>query len=196
MPDLAAAPPRLNPHQVERRAALRDELANLEPGAVLEIGCGHGHFLTAYGQAHPDRRCIGVDVNRERVERAERKRSRAGLANVHFVRAKIEDFLAALPAAAAFSAVFLLFPDPWPKRRHHKNRLMQPAFLDELASHVQPGAPLCFRTDHAGYYRDARGAVDSSRRWRVVDEPWPFEFETIFQARAPVHQSLIARRHP
>lgn len=194
MPELESIP--VNPQQAPRRTALTAELAELRPGGVLEIGCGHGHFLTAYGQAHPERRCVGVDVNLERVERAERKRVRAGLSNVRFVRANVDDFLAALPEGSKFSTVFLLFPDPWPKRRHHKNRLMQPAFLEPLANHCEPGARLYFRSDHLGYCQAAERAIERTRAWKKVEEPWPFEFETIFQARASQHLSLVARREP
>ncbi|HZZ57002.1 MAG TPA: methyltransferase domain-containing protein [Opitutaceae bacterium] len=194
MPEAAEVLGRRNPNRDSRQEALRPALADLGTGLVLEIGCGHGHFLTAYGQAHPDRRCVGVDINQERVERAERKRARAGLPNVRFVRADIEDFLAALPPGSRFAAVFLLFPDPWPKRRHHKNRLMQISFLDSLAEHCLPQARLYFRSDHAGYCRDAARALAGCARWSIVDEPWPFEFATIFQARASHHQSLIAQR--
>src|SRR5271154_4818946 len=100
----------------DRRQALAEACASLlveRAEFVWEIGCGHGHFLNAYARAHADRLCIGVDITRDRIARAVRKRDLAGLSNLHFLRAEARDFLAALPQAARFSALYILFPDPW-----------------------------------------------------------------------------------
>jgi tRNA (guanine-N7-)-methyltransferase len=162
---------------------------------LCEIGSGHGHFLTAYAAAHPAELCIGIDLIGDRIERATRKRDRAKLANLHFFHAEAHDFLAALPAGAAFSAVVILFSDPWPKRRHHKNRLLQPAFLDALATQSGQGTRLYFRTDHRGYFAHAMAVLAAHPAWRLDPAaPWIFEMETVFQARAPAYQSLVAGR--
>jgi tRNA (guanine-N7-)-methyltransferase len=181
----------------ERRQALAETCAQLlrdRAEFVWEIGCGHGHFLTAYAHAHADRLCIGVDLTRDRIARAGRKRDRAKLANLHFLRAEARDFLGALPKAARFSDLYILFPDPWPKRRHRKHRFLTPAFLSEIAPRAGAGARLYLRTDYEPYFQEARGALQSSADWRPVDEPWAFETPTVFQARAPAYQSLTAVR--
>jgi tRNA (guanine-N7-)-methyltransferase len=181
----------------ERRSALREwHEATLGTAAdfVFEIGSGHGHFLTAYAQAYPGRLCIGIDQMKERVGRAERKRERARLPNLHFIRAAADDFLAALPPAARFSAIYILFPDPWPKRRHQKNRLFQAELLRQLAAHAPAGARLFFRTDHADYFTAARALLAAAGEWRLTDEPWPFENPTVFSARQPIFHSLVAAR--
>ena len=182
-----------------RRAELRAALARVvPPGArfVGEIGCGHGHFLTAYAAAHPRELCLGFDLRGERIARAERKRERAALARLHFFQAAADDFLAALPAAAAFGTIFMLFPDPWPKRRHHKNRLIQPAFLDALAARAGQGTRLYFRTDDRDYFAQAGGIIAGHSVWRLdPDATWPFDAETVFQSRAASHQSLVAVCH-
>jgi tRNA (guanine-N7-)-methyltransferase len=181
-----------------RRADLRTALERaLPPGAsfVGEIGCGHGHFLTAYAAAHPGEQCVGIDLRGERIARAVRKRDRAALPNLHFFHAEAHDFLAALPAGAVFSAVVLLFSDPWPKRRHHKNRLFQPAFLDALAARAGQGTRLYFRTDHRDYFAQAANVIAEHPAWQMDPvAPWIFELETVFQARAPAYQSLVAKR--
>ena len=182
----------------QRRADLRVALARvLAPDArfVGEIGCGHGHFLTAYAAAHPRELCLGFDLRAERIARAERKRERAGRANLHFIHAAADDFLATLPAGAGFSAIFMLFPDPWPKLRHHKNRLIQPAFLDALAARAGQGTRLYFRTDHGGYFAHASAVLAAHPAWRLDPAaPWPFEEPTVFQQRAPGYHSLVAVR--
>lgn len=177
---------------------LRNELASILPGPtplVLEIGCGHGHFLTAYAEAHPRELCVGVDISLDRIGRARKKRDRAGLANLHFIRGEAREFLSALPAGTRIGSIFILFPDPWPKRRHHKNRLLEPGFLNALAERTAPGAPLYFRTDYEPYFADARAAVAAHPRWKLHPPgPWPFESPTVFQEKAAGHHSLAAER--
>lgn len=181
-----------------RRAELLACLAPLLQTTLpitLEIGCGHGHYLTGYAEAHPDRFCIGIDLIADRLERAERKSTRAGLKNIAWVRAEADLFLETLPADTRLAEVFLLFSDPWPKRRHWKNRVLQPDFLTSLAARTDAGAFLYFRTDHEPYFTQAADFVREHRDWELAPEvPWPFELATVFQQRAAAHQSFIARR--
>jgi tRNA (guanine-N7-)-methyltransferase len=195
----------------ERRRELRERFSHILPPTkpfVWEIGCGHGHFLTAYAQAHPHETCIGVDLVSERIERANKKRDRAKLTNLHFLHAEARLFLETLPAEARFSRLFVLFPDPWPKLRHHKHRIMQPDFLADAAKRAGEGARLYFRTDFTPYYDDTKVVFDSHPDWTLSaladptgsesiatpdHETWPFEHETVFQSRAPSYNSIIAR---
>lgn len=163
---------------------------------TLEIGCGHGHFLTAYATAHPGVLCLGIDRMADRLERARRKSERAQLRNIAWLQADADDLLAGWPADVRISRhVFVLFPDPWPKRRHWKNRLVQPAFLDRLAEVCAAGVQLCFRTDHAPYFHAAVAHVRGHPEWEIrPPAEWPFETATVFQQRASGYQSLVARR--
>ena len=183
----------------ERREEIQQKLHPILSGHstfLLEVGSGHGHFLMAYATAHPEKWCIGIDIVSERVARALRKRGRAALANLHFIRAEARLFLQALPAHARISEVFILFPDPWPKSRHHKHRILQPAFLTALAERATPDCRLYFRTDHHPYFENARATVRDSAQWRLLEAPWPFEFETVFQSRAKQHDSFVAGLAP
>jgi tRNA (guanine-N7-)-methyltransferase len=185
-------------HVSERRDELRRLLAEFSESAprfVWEVGSGHGHFLTAYAKAHPDEFCIGVDITSDRIARADRKRDRARLRNLQFVRADAADFIAVMPERARFTGVFILFPDPWPKRRHHKNRVVTAEFLTAVAARAPKGAPLYFRTDHEPYYRQVLALMSQHADW---SEPksgaWPFDEATVFQKRAAHHFSLVATR--
>ena len=186
----------------ERRAALRTELRALlsaRQSLVWEIGSGHGHFLVQYAKAFPAKYCVGVDIIRDRLNRSGRKRDRARLANCHFVQAEAREFLDALPPGVMFEEIWVLFPDPWPKKRHHKNRILQAEFLEALAGRAGEGTPLYFRTDHAEYFQAVAALIPKLKTWRL--EPaaaWPLEQETVFQARAPAYQSLVVVRtsHP
>lgn len=186
----------------ERRAELRRALAELLPEPrpiVWEIGCGHGHFLVRYAQEHPGKFCLGIDIILDRLARSGKKRDRAGLANCHFLRAEARECFNEFPPGVTFAEVWVLFPDPWPKARHHKNRLLQEDFFDAIASRADAGARFYFRTDHEEYFRAVEAVVAGLATWRRdPGAAWPLEQETVFQARAPRHFSLVAVRtsHP
>jgi tRNA (guanine-N7-)-methyltransferase len=181
-----------------RREALRAALVELIAPAsrfVWEVGSGHGHFLTAYAAAHPQEQCIGIDISSDRIARADRKCARARLPNLLFIRADADDFLEVMPRAARFTAIFILFPDPWPKRRHHKNRVINAGFLSAAAAAAGKGTRLFFRTDHEPYFRDVTASVAAHADWQPADPAgWPFEEPTVFQKRAHRHFSLVAAR--
>jgi tRNA (guanine-N7-)-methyltransferase len=181
----------------ERQSALRrqiDDFISAGDTLTLEVGSGHGHFLTAYAQAHPEKVCVGVDLIGERVERAGRKRDRSDLKNLHFLHAEARMFVAQLPATVSFSEIFVLFPDPWPKLRHHKHRIMQSGFLRMLGERATAKCRLYFRTDHEPYFAATRAIVDAHPDWRLSEAPWPFEYQTVFQSRASMYHSLAAER--
>ncbi|HWA87407.1 MAG TPA: tRNA (guanosine(46)-N7)-methyltransferase TrmB [Opitutus sp.] len=184
---------------LDRRTQLAPLVASAIGGAqtfVLEIGCGHGHFLTAYANVHRDELCIGVDIASDRIARAVRKQERAGLANLHFIRADADLLLDALPSSVAISAVFILFPDPWPKLRHHKHRIAQAWFLGRLAERLGEDGRLYFRTDHLPYFESTRTEISMHPRLVLVEEGWPFECPTVFQNRAVRYYSLTAKLRP
>ena len=187
--------------RASRLAALRAELITALPTSparfVLEIGCGNGHFLAAYASAHPDQYCVGIDLRLERIAKALRKRDRAGLGNLQFLRCDAGDFLSELPAGVQLLDIYILFPDPWPKKRHHKHRLFQPEFLGVLAAWAGQGSRLFFRTDYKPYFDQALETIAAQRVWRLLPSgPFPFEHQTIFQSRAAVFYSLGAMLEP
>jgi tRNA (guanine-N7-)-methyltransferase len=183
----------------ERRGALEARLNSAFPDPteiVWELGSGHGHFLTAYAQAHPAERCVGIDLIGERVDRALRKKDRARLSNLEFFRAEAGLFLETLPPRIRIRRAFVLFPDPWPKARHHKHRIIRAEFLHALARHAAADCRLYFRTDFVPYFKAGCDVIGRHADWKIIEEAWPFEFETVFQNRADSHHSLVARVHP
>ncbi|MEO6002796.1 MAG: tRNA (guanosine(46)-N7)-methyltransferase TrmB [Opitutus sp.] len=183
----------------DRRTQLKTELLAIFPSPsefVWEIGSGHGHFLTEFATHHPLQTFLGIDIIADRVARATRKRDRAQLKNLHFLHTEARLFLEALPEHATISSVLILFPDPWPKKRHNKHRILQSEFLTLLRPHVRSDAPLFFRTDHQPYFEHARATLADHPLWKLADDPWPFEHETVFQHRADSYHSLSARPRP
>jgi tRNA (guanine-N7-)-methyltransferase len=192
-------PPLIAARNAAREVALAAACAELFPepaSLVLELGCGHGHFLTAYATAHPATPCLGVDRISLRITRAQRKQSRARLPNLAFLKADALETVAALPPHIKLAGIFVLFPDPWPKHRHRHHRLLQPALLDALAARTAPGAWLALRTDHDEFFAWARTNLAAHPAWALAPvSPWPFEHPTVFQERLGAHQSLIALRN-
>lgn len=168
----------------------------LAEGLTLEIGCGHGHWLTAYSESNPEDACIGIDLITKRIDKSNKKKEKRALPYLFFFKTEAKEFLENFPDSLSFKRTVLLFPDPWPKKRHHKRRLIQHPFLDLLAARSVPNAELCFRTDHQDYFSWALDQINCIDSWHLDPEAaWPFEHETFFQNILPEYQTLIAKLH-
>lgn len=121
------------------------------PEAVwLEIGFGAGEHLAAQAEAHPTIGFLGAEPYINGMAGLLSRIERGGLGNIRVWPDDIRRLLPALDPAS-LDRVFILFPDPWPKVRHHKRRLIAAPFLDDLARVMAPGAELRFATDDPGY---------------------------------------------
>jgi tRNA (guanine-N7-)-methyltransferase len=116
----------------------------------LEIGFGGGEHMAAQAARHPDVLILGAEPFQNGVASALRHIDEQGLANVRLRPGDARQLVADLPDASV-TRVFILFPDPWPKARHHKRRLIQPDTLADLARVLAPGGTLRFATDWADY---------------------------------------------
>ena len=168
-------------------------------GAVwLEIGFGAGEHLAAQAEHHPDIGFIGSEVFEDGIVRLLREVERRGLGNVRLFTEDARLLLAALPPAS-ISRMFVLFPDPWPKRRHHKRRLIAPATLDLLASAMEDRGELRLATDDRSYlawmleHLTAHPDFDWLARrpadWRERPPDWPatrYEQKARAAGRSPV----------
>jgi len=118
---------------------------------TLEIGFGNGDNLAALATAHPERDYLGLEVHRPGVGRLLQYARDAQLANLRVIAHDAVEVLRDCIAPGALDEVLILFPDPWHKKRHHKRRLVQPPFLELLASRMREGAILSLATDWAPY---------------------------------------------
>jgi len=117
---------------------------------VVELGFGRGEFLLDLAAEEPDVAFLGVDYSHKRVWKLARRLAATPLQNVRALEARAEDVVAALPAASVRTFV-VNFPDPWPKFRHQRRRMLQAPFVAELAARLVPDGILEVATDHEGY---------------------------------------------
>ena len=177
------------------QVALRELLAT-SPHFTFEIGCGHGHWLTAYAQKFPEKFCLGIDLITTRVERSVRKQTIGQINNVHFLKAEATELLDALSPEHQLNEIFILYPDPWPKTKHHKNRFINQENLARLAKHAPNGATLHFRTDDLDYYQWTLEHLKQNPDWKLLEtEAWPFERTTFFEERMKAKRDLITEKH-
>lgn len=120
------------------RAQFAAKVADWSGLVTLEIGCGHGHFMAAYAAAHPDERCLAIDIIRDRLERAQRKTDRAGLTNVAFLRAEARMLIENLPESMRLRRVFVLFPIHGPSAGITRTGCCRPIFWRRWPAAVHP----------------------------------------------------------
>lgn len=129
---------------------LQAVFGNVNP-VFLEIGFGDGENLLAMARANPDRNYLGVEVHRPGVGHLLLRVEEHGLSNVRVIRHDAVEVLDHMIAPASLAGVYLLFPDPWHKKRHHKRRILQPAFVERLARVIRPGGLFHAATDWEDY---------------------------------------------
>lgn len=153
----------------------------VEQPLVLDLGCGNGLFLAALAAAEPGWNILGIEKKDYRVRQA-RRRARE-LPNVRIVQGEATEVLSGLPPDSV-SRIYLLFSDPWPKRRHAVRRLVQDDFVGLVRSKVECGGIFFFATDSAEYFEWAKKRFMAAG-WTLADwalpEGWPqTEFEQRF----------------
>ncbi len=130
-----------------------DRLFGRAAPKILEIGFGMGETTAAIAREHPENDYLGVEVHTPGVGSLLKRIADLHLENVRIVRHDAVEVLEHMIAPAALAGVHLFFPDPWPKKRHHKRRLIQPAFVALLASRMKRGATVHTCTDWEDYAR-------------------------------------------
>jgi tRNA (guanine-N7-)-methyltransferase len=122
----------------------------------VELGSGDGSFLVAYAAAHPEINFLGVERLLGRLRKIDRKGRRLGLINLCCARIEASYFLEYLLPLHSAQAIHLYFPDPWPKRKHHKHRLVNERFPRTARQALAPGGVVYLRTDNAPYFAQMR----------------------------------------
>ncbi|HEX4885066.1 MAG TPA: tRNA (guanosine(46)-N7)-methyltransferase TrmB [Casimicrobiaceae bacterium] len=121
---------------------------------VLEIGFGMGETTAAIAAAHPERDFVGIEVHAPGVGALLKRIAEQGLANVRIIRHDAVEVVERMIPAGALAGIHVYFPDPWPKKRHHKRRLLKPPFVRALAQRLGPGGYLHAATDWEDYAQE------------------------------------------
>lgn len=188
--------------ELAKQAARKQELAQVVQSdlagvdcILFEPGCGHGHWLADFAAAHPCTLCVGVDLISWRIRKGNDKKANRGLNNLFFYKAELSEFLEVLPPDLRFERTVFLFPDPWPKARHHRRRMVQTSLLGEVARRTERGGEFCFRTDDRPYFDWTVEHLESHPEWSIDESAaWPYESETYFQGLMDGYFSVVAKR--
>ncbi len=137
----------------------------------VELGSGDGSFLAKYAALHPEHNFIGVERLLGRIRKIDRKGRRAGLTNLRLVRIEASYFLEFLLPKHAADVIHVYFPDPWPKRKHRKNRLINTHFTELAKEALTPAGLVYLRTDDADYFCQMTEVFGASPLFTKVEAP-------------------------
>jgi tRNA (guanine-N7-)-methyltransferase len=207
-------PPLLTADQAWRYRGRWDECFGRQAPLHVEIGPGNGFFLTEVSRRNPDVNVLGLEIRYKRTVLCATKLVRAGIENARIARYHA-GFLDDLFLEGSVDALYINHPDPWPKERHEKNRLISRWFLEDAARLLAPGAPLRLKSDYRdNVYRvpdllDHDGEGEPAERLPftitgISDDvitgpaPWPDDIETNYQSKyrkkgEPVYAIEIVR---
>jgi tRNA (guanine-N7-)-methyltransferase len=156
---------------------------------VLDIGFGDGEAVVTSAANFGDFDYLGVEVHEPGIGHLLLLLEKTGLTNVRVIARDAADVVPQLLGDASFAAVNLFFPDPWPKKRHHKRRLVQPKFVAEIARVLIPGGLFHIATDWADYAAHTREVLARDERYTAVEQseichnPLAFRPPTKFERR-------------
>lgn len=168
----------------------------------LEIGFGNGDSLRHMARAHPGADFLGIEMHRPGMGRLLNGLAADGLDNVRVIQGDATEVLRDHVVDGALARVLILFPDPWPKKRHHKRRLIQPPFVAELARVLAPGGVLHLATDWDDYAAHVQAVLADSPAFVAAGggpgQRPPYRPRTRFEARGEerghtVHDLLYRR---
>ncbi len=177
------------------------ELFAREAPAAVEIGSGKGKLLLELAAARPELNLLGVERAAKYHTLVCERAARRGLANVRMLRTTAEDLLFRLLAPGSVGTFLIAFPDPWPKKRHHKRRLFTPRVVAALAAALAPSGLLLVKSDHISYAEVIRLALDQAPElvWAEPEAAWAglpesgFERKYLAEGRA-IHRFAMQKR--
>ena len=158
------------PRSILERFVWTDLFPMAQPIEV-ELGSGDGSFLLEHARQHPERNFVGVERLLGRLRKPERKGRRAGLRNLRLIRLEAAYLVEYLLPAASVHALHLYFPDPWPKRKHRKHRLVNETFVKAAQRALVPGGTVYLRTDDVDYFAQMQAVFGASTAFSETETP-------------------------
>ena len=177
------------------------ELFGREAPTDVEIGSGKGKFLNEIASANPERNFLAVERSAKYHRLCCDRSARRGLTNVRLLRTTGEDLLFRLLEEESAANIYVLFPDPWPKKRHHKRRFFKPENVAALGRTLAAGGRLLVKSDHADYAKIIGEVLSAAPALRPIDATEAFaglpvtgfEHKYAIEGR-PIHLFAFARR--
>ena len=166
----------------------------------VELGCGDASFLVEYARQNPQKNFIGVERLLGRLQKLDRKGRRAGLVNLRGVRIESSYLLQYLLPPHAVAALHIYFPDPWPKKKHHRLRLINENFPALARTALVSGGTVFLRTDHPEYFQQMNEVFAASPDFEKTETPAVLaeittDFERDFNAQGiPTLRAAFRRR--
>lgn len=166
---------------------LTEHFPSVQPLEV-ELGCGDGSFIVEWARRNPERNYLGVERLLGRIRKPDKVGRRLGLTNLSLVRIEIGYFLEYLLPAASTEAIHVYFPDPWPKVKHRKHRLVNERFTALARRVLRPGGVVHLRTDHVEYFEQMLAVFRADPAFAAVETPGDLaavttDFEREFNAK-------------
>ena len=153
---------------VDSTEELKNTLPNTHP--ILDIGFGSGETTAYISKQKPETFVLGAEVYLSGIGSLLSKASEDSLENIRILNSDIAPFLAEKVSDNFFELILMFYPDPWPKRKHHKRRLINKDFIDLLNSKIRPEGIFYFKTDWSHYFQEVQKIVSKDKKWAVLEK--------------------------
>ena len=178
------------------RKLSKEEIFETNRPLEIDLGCGDGSFLVAMASHYPERNFLGVERLLGRVRKVIRKAEKNSLLNLKVLRLELSYTIEWLLPDDCANRMHLLFPDPWPKKKHHKRRMVNKSFCESLVRILKEDGEFLFKTDHPDYFEESMLALENfdlleQLSWNTDDfypvtdfeKIWTKEGKRIYSAR-------------
>ena len=156
---------------------IKEDLASIsespffkEGELILDIGFGSGESLIHLASNFREKKFLGIEVYLSGIGGVLRDAKEKNLTNLKIINGDAEDILINRLKGITFNSILFLFPDPWPKKRHHKRRLIKEEFVHRLKNITKPNGQIMFKSDWQDYFDSVKEIISKSNSWEEIDE--------------------------
>jgi len=189
---------RIHPDNFLEATDFREYFDHPERPFEIDLGCGKGRFLLTRSRKFPEINFLGIDRLLTRIKKIDKKSRRLGRRNIRLFR--VDGYYATtyLLPPETVDTYYVFYPDPWPKEKHHHNRLLNEPFMNAIARTLKPGGKIHTSSDHLPYFKEIYALLKNDGRFEETDTFFPAEeevtdFELIFAHKTPGRASFIRK---